>query len=69
MKMTEDSKCTIDYENNWNNRLRVKECSSMNECYNSDALSYDDSLCPKGEKCAKWKVNEVDLELEGCIKE
>ena len=38
----------------------------MKICYNYDRKVYDDTNCPKDERCATW---EADKEYDGCIRE
>lgn len=70
MKRADTAKCTYDQENDFNNRLRAFECSSMSNCYNTDTGLYDDSKCPANERCAAWYVINSSNEREdiaGCV--
>ena len=45
-------KCTIDQENDKLNPDRIKTCSDIKDCYNTDTDKYDSSKCMAWESCA-----------------
>ena len=65
MRYDKQSKCTVDRENDWNDRMRIQECSSNTPCFDEATKKYDDSKCTSREKCANWAVSTGII--SGCI--
>lgn len=54
MKRFNDSKCTLDQENNESFEKRAQYCSSFKSCYREG--KFTNSECAKDHVCAQWKA-------------
>ena len=63
MKQSDDSKCTLDEENDPAKLDRGEECSYQDDCHENGV--YDNARCRPDHHCGSWVYNGD--QVHGCI--